>query len=254
MKALIMAAGKGTRISRYINDRPKCTVDIGGITLIENTIVQLRRVGIKEIGIVLGYKKEVIIDLLKDYDVKFYINHFFDVTNSIASLWFAKDFLESDNIIFLNGDVFCEEALYKLIINEKKSPVFFADETRKEEADYKFFYKNNRLIKYGKELSGDDITGEYIGIGKIDKEFIPLVLDRLQKMIESQQHGKWWEDVLYSLTDITDILVKDVEGLFWAEVDYVEDYERILEFQKNKQLLKLCPPKAGANRVRSVRN
>ena len=75
----------------------------------------------------------------------------------------------------MNGDVYMEEALLDQILAEKKSPVMFADETRKETADYKFFYENGVLKKYGKELSGDDITGEYIGIGRFFRLFPTLL-------------------------------------------------------------------------------
>ena len=49
-------------------------------------------------------------------------------------------------------------------------------------------------------------------------------------MIASQQHGVWWENVLYSLSDQRFIEIRDIGGRFWAEVDYIEDYERISEF------------------------
>lgn len=233
MKALIMAAGRGTRISRYIDGKPKCTVDIGGMSLIENTIKQLNKSGICDIAIVLGYNGKAIEKLLRGYNVKFYYNYFYDVTNSIASAWMAKDFIK-DDILILNGDVFFEQDLLQKILNEKMSPVLFCDNTRKEEADYKFYYENNKLIKYGKELSGKDITGEYIGIAKINKEFIDIFKSQLEKMIKNQKHNLWWENVLYSLINKHDIYVKDIKGMFWAEVDYIEDYERILGFRNYK--------------------
>lgn len=233
MRALILAAGRGTRISRYLSGRPKCTVDIGGgITLIENTIRQLRGMGIKDIGIILGYNQEVIREILKEHDIKFYYNPFFDVTNSIASAWFARDFITNeDDIMIMNGDVFVDDSLLEIIKEETLSPVLFCDETRKEEADYKFYYEDNRLLKYGKELEGEDITAEYIGIAKIGKEFISTFKSELESMINKQQHYLWWENALYELSKEKDIYVKDVEGRFWAEVDYMEDYERILKFR-----------------------
>ena len=233
MRALILAAGRGTRISRYLSGRPKCTVDIGGgITLIENTIRQLRGMGINDIGIILGYNQEVIREILKEHDIKFYYNPFFDVTNSIASAWFARDFITNeDDIMIMNGDVFVDDSLLEIIKEETLSPVLFCDETRKEEADYKFYYEDNRLLKYGKELEGEDITAEYIGIAKIGKEFISTFKNELESMINKQQHYLWWENALYELSKEKDIYVKDVEGRFWAEVDYMEDYERILKFR-----------------------
>lgn len=230
MKVLLLAAGRGTRISRYLSGNPKCTVDIGNEKLIQYTIRMLNKKGIKDIAMVLGYRADIIKETLKDYDVKYYYNPFFDVTNSIASSWFAKDFLD-DDIIIMNADVFLEEKLIDYILLQKESPVMFADSSRKEEADYKFKFENGVLLKYGKELEGDDISGEYVGIGKFSKDFIKEFIPQLEKMINEQQHSVWWENVVYELSKQKDIYINDVKGMFWAEVDYIEDYERILNFR-----------------------
>lgn len=230
MKALLMAAGKGTRISRYIEGRPKCTVAIGDTTLIEYTIHQLHERGITEIAMVLGYQNEVIKEVLKDYDITYYYNYFYDVTNSIASAWFAKEFLEGD-MLLMNADVYLEPAVFDEVLKEKYSPVLFSDGSRREEADYKFYYEANELIKYGKELEGEDISGEYIGIAKMNGEFIPHFIDKLTELITQGRHNMWWEDVLYSFVEERSIYVRDIQGMFWAEVDYIEDYERILKFR-----------------------
>ena len=232
MKVLILVAGRGTRISRYLSGNPKCTVEIGEQKLIQYTIDLLNKKGITDIALVLGYRGNVIKEVLKDYDVKYYENPFYDVTNSIASAWFAKDFLkEYDDTLIMNGDVFMEECLLDEILNEKRSPVMIADGTRKEEADYKFCYADGHLLKYGKELTGADVTGEYVGIGKFDKAFMPSFLEKMEKMIFSQNHSVWWENIVYDMVGSQDVYVKEVDGMFWAEVDYIEDYERILKFR-----------------------
>lgn len=232
MKVLLLAAGRGTRISRYLEGNPKCTVDIGGQKLIEYTIDMFLRKGITDIAMVLGYRANVIRKTLNGKNIRFFYNPFYDVTNSIASAWFAKDFLaDTDDTIIMNADVYLEETLLDRILECKKSPVMFADSTKKETADYKFKYTNGLLEKYGKELEGDDVSGEYVGIGKFDKAFIPDFLQNMQLLINTQQHSVWWENILYSMVGKKDIFVEETNGLFWAEVDYIEDYERILKFR-----------------------
>jgi choline kinase len=228
VKVFILAAGRGTRISRFLSGKPKCTVDIGGIPLIRYTVELLKSRGIKDIAISLGYRADVIKEVLKGCGVTYYINPFYDVTNSVASAWFAKDFLTGDDILIMNGDVYLEAALLDRILEEQGSPVMYADESRRETADYKFFYEDGILRKYGKELAGDDITGEYIGIGRFSKDFMPDFLRRMEEMIGRQEHQVWWENVVYSMCSERPVYVKDVGGMFWAEVDYIEDYDRIL--------------------------
>lgn len=232
MRAVILAAGRGTRISRYLSGNPKCTVDIGDEILIEYTIKLLQKKGINQIAMVLGYHGNVIRNVLKEYEITYYENPFYDVTNSIASLWFARDFFGSgDSYIVMNGDVFLEEELLDCILGEKRSPVMFADSTRKECADYKFKYSDGILQKYGKDLEGADISGEYIGIGKFDAAFARDFMQRLNKMISEQRHNVWWENVIYDMVEERDVYVSEIGDRFWAEVDYIEDYERILKFR-----------------------
>lgn len=239
MKVLLLAAGRGTRISRYLSGNPKCTVDIGGEKLIRYTVDLFHKKGITDIGIVLGYRAEVIREVLSDKNVRFFYNPFYDVTNSIASAWFAKDFLAAaDDTLIMNADVYLEEAMLDKILQTQLSPVMFADSTRKEEADYKFKYTDGILEKYGKDLTGDDISGEYIGIGRFSREFMPEFLAQLEEMISTQRHSVWWENILYEMVGSRNVYVASLDGLFWAEVDYIEDYERILRHRGFDSLIR----------------
>lgn len=235
MKCLILAAGRGTRISRFLGGAPKCTVDVGGVPLIRRTVESLLNEGVRDIALAVGYHMEVIEQTLAGLPVKYYQNPFYDVTNSIASAWFARDFLQGDDLMIMNGDVYLEDALLKYVMAESKSPVMFADDSRREEADYKFYYEDGRLIKFGKELEGADITGEYIGLARLSQRDLPSFVQRMNDMIKASRHSVWWENVLYEHLGEQPVYVENTNGLFWAEVDYVEDYERILAFCRRQR-------------------
>ncbi|QNM92441.1 NTP transferase domain-containing protein [Aliarcobacter cryaerophilus] len=231
MRVLIMAAGVGSRISRHLQGQPKCCVKIKDTPLIRYTVELLNKKGIKDIAIVTGYAQDFIIDALKGLEYKHYYNPFFDVTNSIASTWFAKYFLQnSDDYIIMNGDVFIEENILDTLLENSRSPLFLADSTRVEDADYRFNYKDNKLVKYGKDISVEETTGEYVGIAKIKKEDIDFMKQKLEELISFQKHGYWWEDIFYRNIEKKDVYIKDIKGYFWAEVDYIEDYERIKKY------------------------
>lgn len=236
MKALLLAAGRGTRISRNIDGRPKCTVRLdANTTLIEYSIDLLQRKGIDDITIALGYRGDVIRETLSGSRVKFVENPFYDVTNSIASLWFAREELkDADHFLLMNGDVFLSEQALDAVLSEKRSPVLFYDITRREGADYKFFCQGDRIVKYGKELSLEETSGEYVGCAVFADQFLGTFVLRLEELIRTQKHSMWWEDVLYSMSAEYPILAKDVEGAFWGEIDFVEDYERIMAFYRDR--------------------
>ncbi len=239
MKAIILAAGMGTRISRFIDEKPKCMVDIGGTTLIKYTVNLLRQKGVGDITVAVGYKADLITEELRDENVNFAFNPFYDVTNGIASMWFAKEHLTDEETIIMSGDVYLEPEIIDKLIASKDDPVLLADSSRIIEADYRYNYKNGILKKYGKDLSIAETTGECLGIAKLGKDFVKVYKDHMCDMINNQIHSVWWENVLYDLSGTMNIYVNDVAGCFWAEVDYVEDYKRIIKHRKEKGLIEL---------------
>jgi len=238
MKALLLAAGRGTRISRHLGGKPKCLVDIGGISLLKYSVELLRSRGIEDIAIVLGYNEMYIRDELKGLGVSFFYNPLFDITNSIVSLWFAREFISNQtDLMIMNADVYIEQDTLDVILASQYDRVVFADSLRKIEADYKLKYEGNALLKYGKELQGEDVSGEYIGIGKISSSSVDGFVFKLESMINNQQHSLWWENVLYNNNSDNPVNVTEITGQFWAEVDYIEDYSRILTWRGQKELL-----------------
>ena len=236
MKAILLAAGKGTRISRMVQDVPKSTLPIAGTPLIRQTVERLKRYGM-DVVICVGYMQETIREALEGYDVKYYFNPFFDVTNSIASLWFARDEIDGECVI-MNADVFFSDTILDMLIAEDKDAVVLVDRTRRATGDYFFATTDNGCIsEYGKDLPLALRSCEYVGIGKISEKFIPVFKDRLDTMINHSEYDKWWENVLYSFAKdpVHHINTKDVEGHFWSEIDYFDDYERILNHLKEKE-------------------
>jgi choline kinase len=235
MKVILLAAGRGTRISRSIDGSPKCCLKINDTVLINHSIDVLRKNGFKEIAVVTGYKSDFIRNIVDDPLIKYYFNPFYSVTNSIASLWFAKEFIGKEDVYIMNADLFFESSILDKLKESTYPITLVSDSTRIEGADYKFNWENDKLIKFGKDLSLDETTGEYVGIGKIKLEFIDLFLKKLDEMIVRGDYGSWWEDVLYDFVrnNEQEINIIDVQGNdFWAEIDYVEDYNRILSYLK----------------------
>jgi len=232
MKVLIMAAGVGSRISRHLQGQPKCCVDVDGKPLIRYTFELLKRKGITDIAIVTGYQEKYIHQALEGLSYARYFNPFYRVANSISSVWFARDFLSpNEDIMIMNGDVFMEEKILDIVLAEKRSHVMLSDSSRIEDADYRFNWEGDKLKRYGKELTNDETTGEYVGIGILNaKDLVPFK-QRVLDAVASEDYNCWWEDIIYrTVDDGADVFVENVSGVFWAEVDYIEDYERIKEF------------------------
>jgi len=243
MKAVLLAAGRGTRIARNVEMVPKSTLPVDGIPLIRRSVSLLQSKGL-ECVVCTGYREDKIREALDGIaQITYCYNPFYDITNSIASLWFARNEL-NDDLLVLNADVYFSKDILELVMNDARSPVMAIDYTRVSEGDYFFSTSlDGRIEQYGKGLPLEQRTCEYVGMAKIEKGFLPLFIQRMDEMISSQQHHAWWENILYSYTDNReqDVYTVDVDGMFWAEIDYFDDYERIINYiAKKKEMSAGC--------------
>ena len=113
--------------------------------------------------------------------------------------------------------------------------MMLADYNRADDGDYFFYIDNEGIIqKYGKELTRQNRNAEYVGIAYIDHQFINKFVTRLDELVSGQKHGIWWENVLYSFIGEYDVNALDISGMFWSEIDFIEDYHRIIEYVENE--------------------
>lgn len=234
MKAILMGAGIGSRFgSNY--QRPKCTVSLGELTLIEHTVALLRQNNI-EVAVAVGYKREIIEKALEKYDVSFFYNPFYRVTNSMASLWFSQTFFTpGEDTILANADVFWERNILDKILRDEHPIMMLGDSSRVHEGDYFFgISKEQWLNLYGKDIPLEGRSCEYVGIARIKGDFVSTFLSLLNQSVSDGIYDMWWENVLYENFIEHPIYVKDVENCFWGEVDYPEDYQRVLHYLTQK--------------------
>lgn len=234
MKAILMAAGMGTRISRTVQ-KPKCTLEVNGVPLIRHTVDLLEKNGIK-VAVVVGYRHEDVRKALHGTDAGFFYNPFYSITNSLSSLWFADSFLEGDeDVILINADTYFEQPILDALTSDGHKLMMLGDKSRVDEGDYFFNVDDSGyLVDYGKELTIDNRNCEYVGFAKISAEGIPDFRKQMHKLIDSGEFNLWWENALYEFLKTSPVFVKDVSEIFWAEIDYMDDYQRILAYIDGK--------------------
>ena len=235
MKAIIMAAGVGKRLQALNINKPKCLITVESETLIRRSVNLLVNKGISDITVIVGFMADLIRNELNN-DVAYFENPDFHSTNSIKSLWYAKDLLE-DNVLLLNGDLYYEHAILDYAINQTNPVVMLADSTRIDNADYRFSFSGDQINQFGKHLTNHETDGEYVGIVRIDQRFIKTFKQALEEMITSGKSNIWWEEVLYSFIEKRiPINYFDVAGTFWSEVDTLQDYNYLKNWIKNQDM------------------
>ncbi len=233
MKAIIMAAGIGSRLQEISNSRPKCLISAGEETLIGRMVRLLHQCDVHDITVITGYKSHLVRQDLGD-KVRYYDNPFYKVTNSIASLWLARELLTED-VILMNADLFLEENILDVALSQTKDVVMLSDSTRIETADFRFGVDGDRILRTGNKLTNDETDCEYVGVVRIDASFIHQFKHRLEYLVGKGDFNNWWEGVLYSfIEEDIDIFHTDIKGTFWTEVDNRKDYQRLTSWLSKK--------------------
>lgn len=173
MKAIILAAGRGSRMGDGTADKPKCMMTLGGNTLLDYCVSSLKKAGfsLPNIGIVTGYKREEI----KVQDVQYFHNENWESTNMFVSLTMASKWLEKENCIVCYSDIiFSPNAVKMLMQSESELAITYYTEfwdlwqKRFENPldDLETFkLKNGQLTEIGKKPTGkEDIQGQYMGL------------------------------------------------------------------------------------------
>ena len=179
MKAIILAAGRGSRMECLTDEVPKCLIKMGGVTLLEKQIYALEEAGIKDISIVGGYK----IEQLTSFNRPLYYNKNWSTTNMVYSLMQARELLESGPCIVSYGDIFYTPDIVKKLIQASEEVAVAYDinwlslwQKRFDNVleDAETFKKDqfNNIIELGKvPKSIEEIEGQYMGLLKFQKNF-----------------------------------------------------------------------------------
>ena len=183
MQAIMLAAGKGTRLGKYTKNNTKCMLDVYGKTLLERAIDALLEANINKFILVLGYKgnnvKKYIEEkkLDKKISIEYVYNDKYDITNNIYSLYLARNYLAKDDTILLESDLIYDTSIVKELVNSKyesaalvakyeewmDGTVVTVDENNvinsfieRKDFDYKNvdnYYKTVNIYKFSKEFS-----------------------------------------------------------------------------------------------------
>ncbi|NOY35801.1 MAG: phosphocholine cytidylyltransferase family protein [bacterium] len=231
MKAIILAAGESKRLRPMTNNIPKCLLKIGGVTIIDRQIENLKKNGIKKIVVVVGYQALKLIGHLKkqwpDTDFSFIENENFRNTGAAYSLWLAKDYLYG-SAIYLNADVFCHPDIVKNIVTSGKDSVTAIQRSPWNEEQVNMSVSDNlQIIEIGKHLGEESSYGEFIGVSKLGEEFNKVLIKALEHFARRGEHKKFAADAINMAIQKWGgkKYVLDVAGLPAIEIDTIRDYK-----------------------------
>ena len=227
MNYIILVAGKGTRLNPLTYNYPKSLYKLGSDNkTILKYFVDLIKTEDKEANIIVvtGFLAEKISQDVTG--VTFINNPFYAITNSIASLWFAKEHLCGDCVI-INGDVVVSKKLMREIITKPvKKPCILLDSSIKKDGDYNVQIHDENVVAMSKEFK--TYHGEYGGVTLLDTDSASLLKNEIECMIADGHITQWYEDALVQMIFRYNFKLGyiDIANYDWTEIDEVDDLAR----------------------------
>jgi L-glutamine-phosphate cytidylyltransferase len=225
MKAIILAAGQGTRIRSAHGDRPKCLIslDHGNATILDEQIANLSRAGVRRIGVVVGYEKEQIVShISKRYSLNrftFIENSRFTETNNIYSLWLAKEWLDGEAFVALNADVVFDPEILPPALASIAPITMIVDPAWRDET-MKVVIEDGRIVRMGKQITKEEFSGTYIGLTVFRRSIANRFFEKLERLISEGRDKVFFNvGVQQLIEDGVRVGYTLIAGHPWAEID-----------------------------------
>jgi choline kinase len=236
MKAIILAAGKGTRLNG-VELKPKCLFEVGGRTLLQRQMSALEEARITEIVLVLGFEAERIqrhCEPTGTANVSFVTNERFGETSSLYSLWLAKEHL-TEGFVVLNCDVLFHPELLTRLLTAPFADALLVDLVDKQnnhlgDEEMKVKVNDGVVVDISKRMNPAEADGENVGVVKFSPEGARRLVAEMDRLIASGACDRDWAPrafrefaLRYPLHAIS------TEDYPWIEIDFPEDYRRAQE-------------------------
>jgi L-glutamine-phosphate cytidylyltransferase len=225
MKAVILAAGQGTRIRSVHGEHPKCLIEVDDSTILDHQLEALSIAGINDVAIVVGYEKEQIIAHIRNkrlsYDqrIHFIENPAFAITNNIYSLWLATDWLHGDSFIVLNADVVFDPEILNSAVQPYAPISMIVDPLWRDET-MKVVIEDDRVTRMSKRISQEEFSGTYIGITVFSMSIQQRFLSKLNDLVVAERVNDFFNVAVQELADEgIHVGYTSTDELAWAEID-----------------------------------
>lgn len=222
MKAILLAAGKGTRLRPLTDTIPKPLIEINGLPMIERQIQYLKEKGIIEIIVVTGYLKEKFDYLADEYDIKLVHNDKYDEYNNLYTMYLVREYLQDTYV--LEGDIYMHHNVIDTTVAESTyfSPIKydFQDEWMLH------IDQSNRVV----DVVVGSTPGSHImcGVSYWNKEDGAFIQCKLEEAVANNTFkDNYWDNIIAENLDTLNIKVHKLQESDLYEIDSLEDLEKI---------------------------
>lgn len=233
MRALILAAGLGSRLRHMTANVPKAMVEVDGIPIITRQIRSLQENGIEEVGVVLGYKSDVLENYLVSthpgISFSFFFNPIYDSSNSAYSFYVASDFVKDYQYIHLNCDILFSSELLSQLIDSSISNIIASSFAMELSDNMEMVSVDiNKKILVMDNILFDRADGKAFGLAKLSPESNYFILEKIKDYIALGDYNRNYFGIIRQAVKKLDYYCLDSGGHFLAEINTLTDFQRTL--------------------------
>ena len=234
MTGVILAAGRGARLNGGNSSLPKCLVTLGGETLLARNIRLLRGAGVDDIVVVVGCAADAVRQNCRGLrgGVTFVENTRFAETNSLFSLWMARELLTSGFIV-MNCDVLLHPQLLTDLLTARHEDAllvdFASDGTPYGDEEMKVRVRRGCIVEMSKTMEPADADGENLGVARFGAAGASALVGELDRIVAAGDVMAWVPQAFTALAARRPLHAIGTRGLPWLEIDFPEDYRRALD-------------------------
>ena len=241
MTYIILVAGLGKNLQPLTLSHPKTLYKLDGETTVLQRLVRSIRKYDKEaeVVVVVGFMYKHIQKELEDNNVTFVHNPYYSVTGSMGSLWFAKVYLQRENVSIINGDIVMSDQLIRdVICAHTDFPYVLMDSTQTDGNKYNVQVQGDKVCVMSKNLT--QFFGNYASVVKLDAVSSRFVLEQLDQMVNEGMYNLFFEDALVQMIfdKNFELYYKDIKDYQWTEVDNVDDLLKARQIQAENKKVK----------------
>lgn len=239
VKAVLLAAGVGSRIRPLTDNSPKSLLDVAGKSILYRMLENVEAVGITEVIVITGYLEEqlkaFITSNFPTLHVTFKRNDIYEKTNTGYSLLLTREFVEGSDFVKFDADVVFEKAILEKLLASEVSALCIDRNINLEAEEVKVITdENGKVLEVGKKLDPHKANGESIGIEMITVDAGKVLFAELDSLMKEEKNWQEYYDDSYTTLVNKGVPFEavDITGLKWVEIDTHEDYARAQQIFK----------------------
>lgn len=224
MRAILLAAGMGTRLRPLTLTTPKSLVEVNGKPMLERQIEYLQEIGVEEIIVVTGYLAEKFDYLVDKYNVKLVHNDKYNVYNNIYTMYLVREYLQDAYV--MDADVYLHRNIF---IGNPESSLYFSAKKEDFRNEWIIKHDENRKV-YDIEIGDGDDDYILCGISYWSKEDGVHIVKKLEEVVDQEDFGElYWDNIVKDNIQDLNVHLYKIDSNDSFEIDSIEDLKKVEE-------------------------